>query len=90
MYATYTEMEFLVINLTKDSSLLLHAMHSPFSSSPDGFYGKPYSTLVQKIRETRRLESIHEQPFVEWKNESRKPDKNSSMRRLEFMPRNLD
>ncbi len=30
MYATYTEMEFLVINLTKDSSLLLHAFHSPF------------------------------------------------------------
>jgi hypothetical protein len=33
--------------------------------------------------------------FVEWKNErrkneSRKPGKNSSLRRLEFMPRNLD
>jgi hypothetical protein len=25
-----TEMEFLDINLTKDSSLLLHAIHSPF------------------------------------------------------------
>ncbi len=31
MYATYTEMEFLVINLTKDSNLLLHAILSPFS-----------------------------------------------------------
>jgi hypothetical protein len=26
----YPEMEFLNINLTKDSSLLLHATHSPF------------------------------------------------------------
>jgi hypothetical protein len=27
---------------------------------------------------------------VEWKNEGRKPDKDSSLRRLEFMHRNLD
>jgi hypothetical protein len=27
---TGTEMKFLDINLTKDSSLLLHAIHSPF------------------------------------------------------------
>ncbi len=29
-YPTYPEMEFLDINLTKDSSLLLHAINSPF------------------------------------------------------------
>jgi hypothetical protein len=34
--------------------------------------------------------SIHEKHFVERKNEGRKPDKNPSLRRLEFMPRNLD
>jgi hypothetical protein len=28
--SSYTEMEFLDISLTKDSSLLLHAIHSPF------------------------------------------------------------
>jgi hypothetical protein len=28
--------------------------------------------------------------FVEQENESRKPDKNSGLRRLEFMPGNLD
>jgi hypothetical protein len=34
--------------------------------------------------------SIHEYHFVKQKNEDRKPDKNSSLRRLEFMPRNLN
>jgi len=29
-------------------------------SSTGGFYRKPYSVLVLKIRETRKLESIHE------------------------------
>jgi hypothetical protein len=47
-----------------------------------GFSRKPYSTLVlkniQKIRETRKLESIHEKHFVERKNEGRKPDKTQS------------
>ncbi len=55
-----TEMEFLDINLTKDSSLLLHAIHSPSN----------WRVLKKTI-----LESIHEQPFVKKKNESRKPDK---------------
>jgi hypothetical protein len=40
------EMKFLDINLTKDSSLLLHAIHS---SSTGGFERKPYSTPVLKI-----------------------------------------
>jgi hypothetical protein len=62
--------------------------------STGGFYRKPYSSLVlkirKKIRETKKLESIHEYHFVERKNESRKPGKNLSLRRLEFMPRNLE
>jgi hypothetical protein len=33
---------------------------------------------------------IHEEHFVEHKNEGRKPDKNSRLRRLEFMPKNLE
>ncbi len=50
-----TEMEFL------DSSLLLHAIHSPF-----------YGQIVKKpyyFREPKKLESIHEWHFVERKNE---------------------
>jgi hypothetical protein len=35
-------------------------------------------------------EFIHEYRFVERENEGRKPNKNSSLRILEFMPRNLD
>jgi hypothetical protein len=37
----------------------------------------------------RKLESIHEYHSVERKNEGRKPDRNSSLRRLEIKPRNL-
>jgi hypothetical protein len=36
------------------------------------------------IRETRKVESIHEYYFVEWKKEGRKPGKNLSLRRLKF------
>ncbi len=53
----------------------------PFSG-----FENPY----KKIRETIKLESIHKWHFVERKTEGRKPDKNSSLRRLEFMPRILD
>ncbi len=55
------EMEFLDINLTKGSSLLLHAIHS---LSTSGFLNKtPDSTLVlkihvKKIRDTTKLKSI--------------------------------
>ncbi len=50
---------------------LLHAIHIPFYCR--GFDRKPYSTLVlkityKKIRETRKLESVHEWHFVERKN----------------------
>jgi hypothetical protein len=70
-------MEFLDINLTKDSSLLLQAIHSPFywrilKKTILGFGFKN----TKKIRETRKLEEIHEKHFVdvEHQNEGRKPD----------------
>jgi hypothetical protein len=64
------EMEFLDINLIKDSSLLLHAFHS---LSTGGFLKKTriYSGLKNPntiIRETRKLESTREKHFVERKN----------------------
>jgi hypothetical protein len=77
------EMEFLDVNLTKDSSLLLHAIHSPFLL---------YSGLkknIKKIRETRKLEFVHEKHSVERKNEGRKPDKNPSLRRLELFKNSI-
>jgi hypothetical protein len=49
-----------------------------------------FRTLYKKLRETRKLESIYEKHIVEQKNQGRKPDKNSSLRRIEFRPRNLD
>jgi ribosomal protein S21 len=57
------------------------------------FKRKSYSTLVlkihKKIRKTRKFASIREKHLLERKNEGRKPDKNSSLRRLEFRLRNL-
>ncbi len=60
------EMEFLDIKSRKDLRLLLHAIadiHNPFYWH-GGFYSKPYYSQVlkslQKIRKTRKLESIHE------------------------------
>ncbi len=70
LYATYsqslqldfTEMEFLKINLTKDSSLMPMLVTVP---STGGLERKPYSTLGfnnpdKKICEKRKLEFIHE------------------------------
>jgi hypothetical protein len=55
-------MEFLNINSTKESSLVLHAIHSPFywriikkTRLYSGFKN-PY----KKNRETRKLKSIHD------------------------------
>jgi hypothetical protein len=76
-------------HFNKGSILLLHAIHSPFywrMLTKTILFSGPY----KKIRKTRKLESIHKYHFVERKNEGRKPDKNSSLRRLEFLPRNLD
>jgi hypothetical protein len=56
-----------------------------------GFF---YSTLILKIRiknlQNKKLESIREKHLVERRNKGRKPVKNSSLRRHELMPRNLN
>jgi hypothetical protein len=86
-------MEFLGINLTKDSSLLLHAIHSHFywQILKKTMLFSGFKNPFKNIRETRKkIESIHEWHFVERKKEGRKPDKNSSLRRRKFMPRNLN
>jgi hypothetical protein len=49
-----------------------------------------FKDSYRKIHETTKFESIHELHFAERKNEGRKPDKNSSLRRVELLPRNLD
>ncbi len=54
-----------------------------------GFYRKLYSTLVFKIN-IKNSEKQEKQHFVEQKNKGRNLDKNSSLKRLKFMPRNLD
>jgi hypothetical protein len=56
------EMEVLDINLKKDSSLLLHAIHG---LSTGGLLKKTrlysgFKNTYKKIRETRKLVSIHE------------------------------
>ncbi len=62
MLRLHPEMEFLDINWTKDSSLLLTVIQSPFYwrilKKTILFSGikNPY----KKLRETRKLESIHE------------------------------
>ncbi len=85
-------MKFMDINLIKYLSILLRAIHSIFywrilqkTILYSGFKN-PY----KKIHETKKLESIHEKQCVERKNKGKKPDKNSSLRRLGFVPRNLD
>jgi hypothetical protein len=77
-------MEFLDINLTKGSSLLLHAILKEI------IFFSGFKNPHKKIRETKQLEPIHEWHFVEQENEGRKPDKKSSLLRLECMPRKLD
>ncbi len=76
------KMEFLDINLIKDQSKYFAPCYSKSLLLVDFLKRKPYSSLVlnQKTCEIRH--------FLEQKNESRKPDKNSSLRRLEFMPGN--
>jgi hypothetical protein len=64
------------MNLTKDSSLLLHAIHSLFywRTLQKTILQSGFKTPYKKIRETRKLETVHEQNLVEQKNEGRKPD----------------
>jgi hypothetical protein len=51
-------MEFLDIILTKDSSL--HAIHSPFYWRIKTILFSGFKNPYEKIREIRKLESIHE------------------------------
>ncbi len=55
-----------------------HAIHSPFYWR---ILKKTILPLVSIIltKETRKLEFIHEEHFVERKNEGRKPDQNLSL-----------
>jgi hypothetical protein len=53
------EMEFLDINITKNSSLSLHAIHSPFCWWKTIIYSG-FNNSYKKILETRKLESTHE------------------------------
>jgi hypothetical protein len=76
-------MEFLDIILTKDSSLLLHAIYSPFYRwiLKETILFSGFTNPFKKIRKTRTLELIYEKNhFLEGKNEGRKPDKSSSLR----------
>ncbi len=84
-------MEFLDANLTKELSLLLHAIHSSL-----------YWRILKKIILFSGIKILTENPrnektwvytwiaFCRTEKKGRKPDKNSSLRRLKFMPRNLD
>jgi len=64
------EMEFLDINLTKDSSLLLHAIDSPFYRRI--LKKTILSSVLKNTRKTRKLGYIHEYHSVERKNYGRK------------------
>jgi hypothetical protein len=85
-------MEFLDINL-KTFKVICSLLFTVLSTG--GFKKKKtilclILKILTKNSKTRKLESIHELHFVEWKNDGRKPDKNKSLRRLEFLSRNLD
>jgi hypothetical protein len=64
------EIEFLNINLANYSSLLLHAIHSPFNRR---FYRKPYSNLDFNIYTKKSAPWIA--LCIELKNEDRKSSK---------------
>jgi hypothetical protein len=73
-------------------SLLLHAIHNLSNCwiLKETIVFSGFKNPDKKIREIRKLESIHEQCFVGVENQGRKPDKNSSQKRIEFMARKLD
>jgi hypothetical protein len=52
-------------------------------------FDKRLKSFASYYSQSFLLESIDEYHFVEPKKEGRKPDTNSSLRRLKFMPRNL-
>ncbi len=79
-------MEFLNISVTK---MRVFCSHSIYSLSTGGFFKKTMQTLLwfsKYIQKNPRNKFIHEQHFTEKKNEGRKPDKDLSLRRLQFMP----
>jgi hypothetical protein len=57
-------MEFLNISLTKDLSLLLHASGQSTLASTGGFYRKPNSTLVLKIKNPYKKSDMKEENFI--------------------------
>ena len=72
------EKEFLDINVTKDcesfaSCYLQYLLPADFKEHQTLHR---FSRSLQKIRETIKLESVHEGHFVERKNEDRKLDRN--------------
>ncbi len=81
-------MEFLDINFKKDSSLLFHAIHSSFYwrilKKTKLFFGfkNTYKKSVKQENLSLFMNTI-------LSNRKRKVE-NSSLRRLEFMPRNLE
>ncbi len=87
----YTEMEFWDITVTKDSSLLLHAIPRPF------YWQILKKTILYpglKIHTKKSAKQENSSLFMnsillDRKNEGRKLKLESS-RRLKFMPRNLD
>jgi hypothetical protein len=80
-------MEFLDINLTKDTRILLYAIHSPFNRCilKKTILFSGFKNHYKKICKTRK----HDKHFVKRNYEGSKPNKSSSLRRLEFMPRTL-
>jgi hypothetical protein len=67
----------LDINLAEDLSILLYALLlAGFKENHSVLW---FLKSLQKIRETIKLESIHEKHFPERKSEGRQPDKNLSL-----------
>jgi hypothetical protein len=62
-------MEFLDINLTKDLSLLLNAIHSLSTVLKKTRLYSGFINTYKKIRKKGKLERIHEKHFQEKKNE---------------------
>jgi hypothetical protein len=86
-------MEFLDVNLKEDSSLLLHCnsqslLLADFKENHTLlWFLKSFKKSAKQENSTLFMNSII---CIEWKNVGRKPDKNSSLRRLEFRHRNID
>jgi hypothetical protein len=84
-------MELLDINLTKDLSFLLNAIHSPFywRILKNNVLFSGFKNPCKKAAKQENLSLFMKSISVERKIEGRKPDKNFSLRRLQFMPRSL-